>query len=159
METKDRAKRLNEAIKHLISFGMIDGKSPTKSISTTMNRNSTNTSSAIRGDNRYLNRKFVRDFCATYKNIISEDWLWDGIGEMLASSPKNNSSNTAISEDSLMMLSREELIFLVKQLMSLHSEQTEMYRILIRQNEEMIRNGQERFNNITNLIYKNVGNG
>ena len=159
METKDRVKRLNEAIKHLISFGMIDGKSPTKSISTTMNRNSTNISSAIRGDNRYLNRKFVRDFCATYKNIISEDWLWDGIGEMLASSPKHNTSNTVISEDSLMMLSREELVFLVKQLTSLHSEQTEMYRILIRQNEEMIRNGQERFNNITNLIYKNVGNG
>lgn len=159
METKNRVKRLNEAIKHLISFGMIDGKSPTKSISTTMNRNSTNISSAIRGDNRYLNRKFVRDFCATYKNIISEDWLWDGIGDMLASSPKHNTSNTAISEDSLMMLSREELVFLVKQLMSLHSEQTEMYRILIRQNEEMIRNGQERFNNITNLIYKNVGNG
>lgn len=159
METKNRVKRLNEAIKHLISFGMIDGKSPTKSISTTMNRNSTNISSAIRGDNRYLNRKFVRDFCATYKNIISEDWLWDGIGDMLAASPKHNTSNTAISEDSLMMLSREELVFLVKQLMSLHSEQTEMYRILIRQNEEMIRNGQERFNNITNLIYKNVGNG
>ena len=159
METKNRVKRLNDAIKYLISFGMIDGKSPSKSIATTMNRNSTNISSAVRGDKRYLNRKFVRDFCATYKNVISDDWLWDGTGDMLASSPKHNTSNTAISEDSLMMLSREELVFLVKQLMSLHSEQTEMYRILIRQNEEMIRNGQERFNNITNLIYKNVGNG
>lgn len=53
-----------------------------------------------------------------------------------------------------MQLSKEELIFLVKQLMSLHSEQTEMYRLLIKQNEEMIKNGQERYNNITNLIQK-----
>lgn len=159
METKDREKRLNEAIKHLISFGMIDGKSPTKSISTTMNRNSTNISSAIRGDNRYLNRKFVRDFCATYKNVISEDYIWDGIGELLTEATTYKTSNAPISEESLMKLSREELVFLVKQLMSLHSEQTEMYRLLIRQNEEMIRNGQERFNNITNLIYKNVSNG
>lgn len=156
MEKKNREKRLNEAIKYLIAFGMIDGKSPTKSISTTMNRNSTNISSAIRGDTRYLNRKFVRDFCATYKNVISEDYIWDGIGELLTEATTYNAGNATISEESLMKLSREELVFLVKQLMSLHSEQTEMYRLLIRQNEEMIRNGQERFNNITNLIYKNV---
>lgn len=159
MEKKNREKRLNEAIKYLIAFGMIDGKSPTKSISTTMNRNSTNISSAIRGDTRYLNRKFVRDFCATYKNVISEDYIWDGIGELLTEATTYKTGNASISEESLMKLSREELVFLVKQLMSLHSEQTEMYRLLIRQNEEMIRNGQERFNNITNLIYKNVNNG
>lgn len=159
MEKKDREKRLNEAIKYLIAFGMIEGKSTTKSIATTMNRNSANISSAIRGDARYLNRKFVRDFCATYKNLISEDYIWDGMGEMLTETTPYNAGNGAISEESLMKLSREELVFLVKQLMALHSEQTEMYRLLIRQNEEMIRNGQERFNNITNLIYKNVSNG
>lgn len=156
MAIKTRVQRLNEAIKHLIAIGLIDGKSTTKSISTTMNRNGTNISSAIRGDERYLNRKFIRDFCATYKNIISEDWLWDEIGEMLANDSSTNNSQKVISEESLMTLSREELVFLVKQLMTLHSEQTEMYRLLIRQNEEMIRNGQERFNNITNIIYKNV---
>ena len=156
MEKNDRKKRLNEAIKYLISIGMIDGKSPAKSISITMNRNSSNISSTTRGDERYLNSKFVRDFCATYKNIISEEWIWSGVGEMLTDTSTYNTANSTITEESLMKLSREELVFLVKQLMSLHSEQTEMYRLFIRQNEEMIRNGQERFNNITNLIYKNV---
>ena len=90
------------------------------------------------------------------KNIISEEWIWSGVGEMLTDTSTYNTANSTITEESLMKLSREELVFLVKQLMSLHSEQTEMYRLFIRQNDEMIRNGQERFNNITNLIYKNV---
>lgn len=154
MET--RVQRLNEAIKHLISIGLIDGKSTTKNISETMDRNKTNISSAIRGDARYLNRKFIRDFCATYRNILSEDWIWDGVGGMLTEKVPSNNTSQLISEESLMTLPREDLVFLVKQLMTLHSEQTEMYRLLIRQNEEMIRSGQERFNNITNIIYKNV---
>lgn len=58
--------------------------------------------------------------------------------------------------DGIEKLTKEELVFLVKQLISLHSEQTDMYRMLIRQNEVMIRNGQERLNNISNLIFKNV---
>lgn len=155
MESKSREQRLNDAIRHLISVGLINGKSTTKSIAQTMGRNSTNISSALRGDVRYLNPKFVRDFCATYKNIISENWLLDGTGEMLTESPNETMTNI-IPEESLMNLSREELISLVKQLMALHSEQTAMYQMLIRQNDQMIRNGQERFNNITNIIFKNV---
>ena len=61
-----------------------------------------------------------------------------------------------VSEETLSMLTREELIELVKQLMALHSEQTAMYQMLIRQNDQMIRNGQERFNNITSIIFKSV---
>jgi len=53
-------------------------------------------------------------------------------------------------------LSHEKLVSLVKELINLHNEQTDMYKMLIRQNEEMIRNGQQRFNNITSLIFKNV---
>lgn len=158
METEGRKKRLNEAVTYLISLGLIDGKCPTVSISNKMNRNSNNISTALRGEKRYLNRKFIRDFCATYKNLISEDWLWEGIGEMTNTATNTNANGTGviITEESLMKLSREQLVFLVKQLMTLHSEQTEMYRLLIRQNEEMIRNGQERFNNISSIIYKNV---
>jgi len=158
METEERKKRLNDAVTYLISLGLIDGKCPAVSISNKMNRNSNNISTALRGNKNYLNRKFIRDFCATYKNLISEDWLWEGIGEMTNTAANTNVNVTGaiISEESLMRLSREELVFLVKQLMTLHSEQTEMYRLLIRQNEEMIRNGQERFNNISSIIYKNV---
>ncbi len=84
METNDRKKRLDEAVRYLISIGLIDGKFPTKSITDTMGRNPQNVSSAIgSGNPRFLTRKFVRDFCSTYKNIISEDYIWDGEGEML----------------------------------------------------------------------------
>lgn len=157
MENEERKKRLNDAVKYLISLGMIEGKTPTMSISNRMSRNSNNISTALCGDVRYLNKKFIRDFCATYQNLISEEWLWDGIGEMTNTFTNTNGNGTGaiISEESLMKLSREQLVFLVKQLMTLHSEQTEMYRLLIRQNEGVIRNGQERFNNITNIIYKN----
>lgn len=138
---RTRVQRLNEAIKHLIAIGLIDGKSTTKSIATTMNRNSTNISSAIRGDERYLSRKFIRDFCATYKNIISEVWLQDGIGRMIADTQDAGIGIQIIAEESLMTLSKEELVFLIKQLIILHNEQA-----------EMLRYNQERFNNITNLI-------
>ena len=85
MKNSARKKRMNDAVKYLISVGLIDGKSTSKSIALKLNRNSTNISSALRGNERYLNQKFIRDFCATYGNIISEDWLWDGTGDMLNS--------------------------------------------------------------------------
>ena len=50
-----------------------------------------------------------------------------------------------IAEESLMTLSKEELAFLIKQLIILHNEQA-----------EMLRYNQERFNNITNLICKTM---
>lgn len=155
MNNENRKKRFQEAIKYLISIGMVDGKSITRSISSKMKRNSSNISTAMRGDSRYLNPKFVRDFCANYNNIISEEWLWDGVGEMLSSKDTVNIENY-LTDDKLMDLTKIELISLVKQLMVLHNEQTEMYRLLIRQNDEMIRNGQERFTNITKLISNNV---
>lgn len=68
---------------------------------------------------------------------------------------KGDGINPSIS-DNIEKLTKDQLIFLVKELMSLHNSQTEMYRMLIKQNEEMIRNGQERFNNITNIIFKGV---
>jgi len=150
-----RKNRLEEAIKHLMSLGLIDSKAISKSIADKMDRGVNGISSALNGDDRYLTWKFTKAFCATYSNIISADWIWDGKGEMLNDTPAD-SPKTLISEEKLNGLSREELISLVRQLMVLHNEQTEMYRLLIRQNEEMIRNGQERFNNITNIIFQNV---
>lgn len=157
MERENRKKRIEEAISYLMSIGLIDSRSPSFSIAAKMRRGKEGVSSAINGNERYLTWKFVKSFCATYSNIISADYIWNGTGEMTVNTKKEQ-LNAAISDESLMKLTREELVFLVKQLMSLHSEQTEMYRLLIRQNEEMIRNGQERFNNITNLIIKNVNN-
>lgn len=158
MEQDLRKKRLEEAINYLMSIKMVDNRWPSKSIAEKMERGVNGISSAKNGDVRYLTAKFVNAFCAAYGNIISADWIWNGVGTMLTEQTdiKGSSLYEIISDESLSKLSREQLESLVKQLMVLHSEQTEMYRMLIRQNEEMIRNGQERFNNITNLIFKNV---
>ena len=154
MITKERQKRLEEGIKHLMATGMIDGKSPSKSIAEKMDRGINGISSALNGNERYLTWKFVRDFCATFSNIISVDWIWNGTGEMLSRTESGLNKRNTIPDEELKDMSKDELIILIKQLMVLHNEQTEMYRLLIKQNEEMIRNGQERFNNITNIIKK-----
>ena len=152
---KEKKKRFDAAINHLISVGLIDGKAPVKSISEKLQMYSSNISSARRGDVRYLNPKFINNFCSTYNNIISANWLQDGVGEMLTGMEREDKSKL-FSEDKLTSLSKEELIFIVKQLMTLHSEQTEMYQMLIRQNDQMIRLGQERFTKITDIISNSV---
>ena len=68
----------------------------------------------------------------------------------------DNISSENISEEILMKLTREELVLIVKQMMQLHEEQTEMYRILISQNTEMIRNGQKRLEEIMSMLKKTV---
>ena len=86
-EKTTRQQRLDEAVLHLISVGLIDGKSAAKSIAITMDRNYSNISAAMRGEPRYLNPKFIRDFCATYRSIISANWILQGKGEMLNKNP------------------------------------------------------------------------
>ena len=139
MNQNDRAVRLNEAVKHLISAGMIDGKATTKSIATTMGRNSSNVSSALRGDKRYLNPKFVRDFCGTFKNIISEDWVLWGKGRMLKDENTDMANILSLTDKSLTDLSKDELIMLVKKLLNIQNQQTVIFQHLIKQNDDLIR--------------------
>lgn len=155
MSDDSRRSRLGEAINYLISKGRLDGTAPIKNLAEKMDRNFSNVSAACNGDIRYLTKKFVKVFCATFDGIVNWNWIWDGTGVMSVGED-SPFRHTEISEESLSRLSKDELVTLVKQLMALHSEQTEMYRMLIRQNEAMIRNGQERINNITSLIFKNV---
>ncbi len=152
----EKIKRLEDAVKYLISKNLVDGKTPIKSIAEKMNRHRNNVSSALSGDERYFSKKFIIDFCATYDNIISADWILGGIGYMTDGIESCNDPVTDIEPEQLENLTKDQLIILIKELMTLHNEQQEMYRLLIRQNEEMIRNGQERFNNITKIIFKNV---
>lgn len=69
---------------------------------------------------------------------------------------KDSVSINQVVTEQLENLTKEKLVALAKELILLHNEQTEIYRMLIRQNDEMIRNVQERFNNITNILFKNV---
>ena len=80
---EEKRKRLETAVNFLISQGNIDGKTPIKSISAKMNRHRNNISAALNGDDKYFTRKFIIDFCATYGNLLSPDWILDGVGEMI----------------------------------------------------------------------------
>lgn len=148
--------RLETAIQYLVSVDMINGKNPKTSIANKTGYNSGNISSALRGNPRYLTEKFIKVFCAKYNNVISSDWILNGTGEMLQSKPEIQDEDMPISDENLMYLTKDNLISLVKRLMDIHKEQTEMYKSIIRQSEEIIRNGQEQFNSITNLIIKNA---
>jgi len=151
-----RHERFEKAINYLQKEKILDSKNVVKSISEGMGRHPNNVRSAMRGDSEYLTFKFVKTFCSVFGNVISPEWIWDGVGDMVCVENTLFQEEPEVSEETLQRLSREELIVLVKQLITLHSEQNEMYRMMIKQNEEMIRNGQSRFNDITNIIYKNV---
>lgn len=150
------AKRLDEAIQYLVSIGMIDSKNPKSSIANHLGYNSSNVSSALRGNKRYLTTNFIRSFCAKYKNIISYDWVLNGTGQMIANKPVPKDNELPISEENLHMLTKENLVSLVKRLMEIHKEQTDMYKSIIRQSDEIIRNGQEQFNSIASIISINA---
>jgi len=159
MEDSERKKRLEKAVSYLIARGEIDSNAPATDIAKKMRRNFTNVSAALGGESKYLTQRFVKMFCAVYGNVINYEWVWSGCDKMVANEEETHPSDNVrkvLTEEKLNMLTKDELVILVKDLMILHQEQTEMYRMLIRQNEVMIRNGQERFNSITNIIYKNA---
>lgn len=80
---QEKIKRLCDAVKYLISEGLIDGKAPIKSIAIKMGRHRNNVSAALNGGEKYFTKKFIVDFSATYGNKISIDWIWDGVGSMI----------------------------------------------------------------------------
>lgn len=151
-----RQQRLEKAISYLVSIKMMDGTDIVKEISEKVDRHPSNVRSALRGEDKYLTYKFVKAFCMIFGSVISPEWIWEGTGEMVQNKEPVTVPDKLITEEELMNLTKNELISFVRQLMTLHNEQTEMYRLLIQQHEQMIRNGQERFNNITNIIFKNV---
>lgn len=153
MIVADRKDRFNRAIAYLQNEQKIDVKDTVRSISDAMSKHPNSIRYAMQGNDKYLTYKFIRTFCSVYNNIISPDWLWEGKGMMLNNNPDFTPEIT-MSVDSLMKLTREELVSMVQQLMTLHHEQTELYRNIIRQNEQMIRNEQDRFNNITNVFMR-----
>lgn len=79
----ERKNRLEQAIKHLMSLGLIDGRAISKSIAERMDRGVNGISSALNGDERYLTWKFTKAFCASFSNIISAEWIYDGSGKMI----------------------------------------------------------------------------
>lgn len=156
MIDEERKERFLLAINYLQQKRLLGTKKKVQDIVDKTGYNPTNIYSALAGETRYLNQKFVTNFCTAFNGVISPDWIMTGIGDMVCVSDDLFSSTPSIPEETLNKLTKNELVALVKQLMELHHEENELYRMLIRQNEEIIRNGQSRFNDITSLIYKNV---
>ena len=80
---EEKIKRLKDSVKYLISKGLIDGRAPITSIAKTMNRDRHNISSVMNGNEKYFTMKFMIDFCTTFGNYISPEWIFEGTGEMI----------------------------------------------------------------------------
>lgn len=82
MVNEERLQRFGDAILYLVNEDLIDGKDIAKDISIKMGRHPNNVRAALRGDERFLTNKFIKAFCSVFKNVISPEWLWSGIGSM-----------------------------------------------------------------------------
>lgn len=153
---KTKIERLQSAIFYLQNNQMLDSKGFVKDIINKMGMHPNSVRGALRGEEKYLTSKFIRNFCSVFGNVISPDWIMTGIGDMVCVSDDLFSSAPEIPEETLNRLTKDELVMLVKQLMELHQEQNDIYRQMLRQNEEMIRNSQMRISDITKLIYKSA---
>ena len=77
MEKKDR---LAKAIAYLKMQGLVDSQ---VDAARKMNAAESTMSSAIGGNERYLNNRFLKRFNEAFGNIFSFEWLVNGIGNML----------------------------------------------------------------------------
>lgn len=143
MDKEATKKRLKDAINYLASIGMIDGKSTTKAIAADMGRNSTTIGAARAGDKRYLTRKFINEFCLQYNGIISPNWIWDGVGTMVTSTPQDVMQQLAGID--YMSLPKEKLVIIINELIDMRNRQ-----------QAFIYNEQERFMSLVNDIAANV---
>lgn len=143
MDKEATKKRLKDAINYLASIDMIDGKSTTKAIAADMGRNSTTIGAARAGNKRYLTRKFVNEFCKQYNGIISPDWIWDGAGVMITSTPQDVMQQLAGID--YMSLPKEKLVVIINELIDMRNRQ-----------QAFIMNEQERFMKLINDVSADV---
>ena len=143
MDKEATKKRLKDAINYLASIDMIDGKSTTKAIAADMGRNSTTIGAARAGNKRYLTRKFVNEFCKQYNGIISPDWIWDGVGAMITSTPQDVMQQFAGID--YMSLPKEKLVVIINELIDMRNRQ-----------QAFIMNEQERFMKLINDVSADV---
>jgi len=143
MDKEATKKRLKDAINYLASIDMIDGKSTTKAIAADMGRNSTTIGAARAGNKRYLTKKFVNEFCKQYNGIISPDWIWDGVGVMITSTPQDVMQQLAGID--YMSLPKEKLVVIINELIDMRNRQ-----------QAFIMNEQERLMKLINDVSADV---
>lgn len=90
MEKKDR---LAKAIAYLKMQGLVDSQ---VDAARKMNAAESTMSSAIGGNERYLNNKFLKRFNNAFGNIFSFEWLASGIGEMFTNCGCSSADDASI---------------------------------------------------------------
>lgn len=89
----EQVERVKKAIAYLKGQLIIKYQ---KDVAKAMNYNEKNLSSAINGDENYLTENFLIRFCDTF-DVIDEDWLLTGKGEMTNDSQMNEVNDPIIS--------------------------------------------------------------
>jgi hypothetical protein len=121
MEKKDR---LAKAIAYLKLQGLVESQ---VDAARKMNASESTMSSAIRGNEKYLNNTFLRRFNDAFGGIFSLKWLIDGIGSMCCSDVTDEDifggSHDKGSEDV-----KDERIKLLEERIAFLEEQVEFYK-------------------------------
>ena len=121
MEKKDR---LAKAIAYLKLQGLVESQ---VDAARKMNASESTMSSAIRGNEKYLNNTFLRRFNDAFAGIFSLKWLIDGIGPMCCSDVTDeeifDGSHDKGSEDV-----KDERIKLLEERIAFLEEQVEFYK-------------------------------
>lgn len=121
MEKKDR---LAKAIAYLKLQGLVESQ---VDAARKMNASESTMSSAIRGNEKYLNNTFLRRFNDAFGGIFSLKWLIDGIGSMCCSDVTDeeifSGSHDKGSEDV-----KDERIKLLEDRIAFLEEQVEFYK-------------------------------
>lgn len=123
MEKKDR---LAKAIAYLKLQGLVESQ---VDAARKMNASESTMSSAIRGNERYLNNTFLRRFNDAFGGIFSLKWLIDGIGSMCRSDVTDeelfgkNSSHDKETENM-----KDERIRLLEERIAFLEEQVDFYK-------------------------------
>ena len=87
----DKKERLAKAIAYLKLNGLADSQADA---ARKMNAAESTMSSAISGNERYLNNRFLKRFNDAFGGIFSLNWLINGVGSMLCGYKDNSDPNT-----------------------------------------------------------------
>jgi len=154
----DRKKRFEKAIKYLENIGLIDAKDVVKDITDKTERHPNNIRGALRGEERFLTLKFIKTFCATYENIVSADWIWEGKGEMLGSGNPIKLEPLTIPKD-IDEMEKSQLVNMLASIVDTYNKILDNNRLLhehLKICEEIARRDQENFKYLMEQITRQI---
>ena len=93
--------RIKKAVAYLISTERVSHKSTQKDIAEKMGAAIANVSRAFNGNERYLTEGFLKRFNTAFDGIFNEEWLLEGVGNMLTSYHQEKENIIEITADDI----------------------------------------------------------